>query len=78
MFLSGDIEEVELTIPVSDEEEEEADGLPSDPDTRSTSVLTREAAASAGISRKRPMKESEPNGRQKASKRAPGETLETC
>ena len=77
-FLTGDMEaDMELTIPVSDEEDD--DGLPSDPDTRSTSILTREAATSAGISRKRgrPMKESEPNVRQKAQKKAPGGELQT-
>ena len=70
---------MELTIPVSDEEDEDVDGLPSDPDTRSTSILAREAATSAGISRKRerPTKESEPNVRQKAPKKSPGEDLQT-
>ena len=39
-------------IPRSDEEEDD-DGLPGDPDLRSTSVLVEEAAASTGISKRR-------------------------
>ena len=36
-----------------DDNEEEEDGLPKDPDNRRTSVLTKEAAASAGLAKKR-------------------------
>ena len=39
-------------IPRSDDEEDD-DGLPGDPDLRSTSVLVQEAAASTGISKRR-------------------------
>ena len=45
---AGDAEEV---IPRSDDEEEE--DLPADPDSRSTSTLVEEAAASTGISKRR-------------------------
>lgn len=41
-----------------------------DPDSRSTSVLMREAAASAGIKKRpRPMEETESNAKQKAAKK---------
>ena len=77
-ILTGDIEDAELTVPAS-EEEEESDGLPSDPDPRSTSVLTKEAAASTGISKKRGRleEETETNVRPKASRKATGGALVT-
>ena len=79
LILTGDIEDAELTVPASEEEEEDSDGLPSDPDSRSTSVLTKEAAASTGLSRKRgrPEGETEANVRPKASRKATGGALIT-
>ena len=75
-ILTGDIEDAELTVPAS-EEEDDSDGLPSDPDSRSTSVLTKEAAASTGITKKRgrPEEEAETNVRPKASRKATGVAL---
>ena len=44
-----------------------------DPDSRSTSVLAREAAASAGIKKRtRMVEETEPHGRGKFAKKASG------
>ena len=43
-------EDQDLTVPVSDEEE---DQLPEDPDARRTSILAEEAANSAGLSKRR-------------------------
>ena len=41
-----------------------------DPDSRSTSILMKEAAASAGINKRaRPVEENELNGKQKVSKK---------
>ena len=37
-ILIGEVEDAELTVPAS-EEEDDSDGLPSDPDSRSTSAL---------------------------------------
>ena len=54
-----------------------------DPDSRSTSILMKEAAASAGINKRaRPVEENELNGKQKVSKKvsasASGEAFKTC
>ena len=68
------VDEVEEFVPASEEDEEEEDGLPKETDNRRTSVLAREAAASAGISRKRVTRGEEtleaPRG--KVAKKAPG------
>ena len=48
-----------------------------DPDTRSTSILAKEAAASAGIKKRvRPVEEIELHGKQKVAKK--GGALKTC
>ena len=52
------VDGVEEFVPASEEEEDE-DGLPEERDHRRTSVLAREAAASAGLSRKRVIREEE-------------------
>lgn len=59
--------EVEQVIPRSDDEDE--DDLPADPDSRSTSVLVGEAAASTGITKRRKGAEEEAST---AAKRARG------
>ena len=46
-------------IPRSDDEDDGVD-LPDDPDSRSTSVLVEEAAASMGLTKKRAGNEEEP------------------
>ena len=63
-----------MTIPVSEDEEVEGDddGLPNDPDLRSTSILVREATASAGINKKRRQDDKGSDRRQKALRSAQG------
>ena len=64
---------MEEHVPASEDEEED-DGLPKETDHRRTSVLEREAAASAGISRKRGTRggESIEAPRQKIAKKTTG------
>ena len=56
------------------ESEGEEDGLPEETDHRNTSVLEREAAESAGITRKRVVRGDEDVGasKQKVARKAPG------
>ena len=54
-----DTGDADLVIPRSDDEDDGAD-LPEDPDSRSTSLLVVEAAASTGLNKKRAGTEEEP------------------